>query len=162
MFISIQIRSRIQNLIRIQVIKNLKYKFHTFWGDKSLKIQKKKKQKKNYLKYYQRILIIFISFQFSNYESVHSVGFFNSWIRFRDQEAFLYADPCGSRSGSETLHEVELPQHLCQSYGQRWSRRKIFIYTICYNCFQLKKEVIIFSVVVFLNTLEKCVHLLEF
>ena len=33
---------------------------------------------------------------------------------------------------------------------------------ICYNCFQLKKEVIIFSLVVFLNTLEKCVHLLEF
>ena len=34
-------------------------------------------------------------------EPEHFLGFFTSWIRMRIQEAYFYADPCGS--GSETL-----------------------------------------------------------
>ena len=38
--------------------------------------------------------------QYSPNEPVYFLGFFTSWIRIRIQEAYLYADPCGS--GSET------------------------------------------------------------
>ena len=38
---------------------------------------------------------------YSPNEPEHFLGFFTSWIRIQIQEAYLYADPCGS--GSETL-----------------------------------------------------------
>ena len=40
---------------------------------------------------------------FSPNEPILFLGFFTSWIRIRIQEAFIYADPCGSGCGSETL-----------------------------------------------------------
>ena len=53
------------------------------------------------------------------HESVHNEGFFTFYphlhlsmrIRIRIQEAFLYADPCGAGSGSETL------EHQCFGCG---------------------------------------------
>ena len=39
-------------------------------------------------------------------EPVYFLGFFTSWIRIRVQEAYLYADPCGS--GSETLPWIRI------------------------------------------------------
>ena len=41
---------------------------------------------------------------YSPNEPVYFLGFFTTWIRIRIQEAYLYADPCGS--GSETLYET--------------------------------------------------------
>ena len=44
--------------------------------------------------------------QYSPNDPVYFLGFFTSWIwiRIRNKEAYLYADPCGS--GSETLATI--------------------------------------------------------
>ena len=42
------------------------------------------------------ILLFFLTVLFSPNEPVHFLCFFTSW--FRIQEAFLYADPCGSET----------------------------------------------------------------
>ena len=54
---------------------------------------------------------------FSPNEPILFLGFFTSWIRIRIQEAFIYADPCGSGCGSETL--VGRYLYLIQCCGAR-------------------------------------------
>ena len=54
--------------------------------------------------YYKRILTFMFPVLFSPTETVYFLGFYTSWIRIRIQEAYLYADPCGS--GSETLKHI--------------------------------------------------------
>ena len=40
---------------------------------------------------------------YSPNEPEHFLGFFTSWIRIWIQEAYLYADACGSRSETQIL-----------------------------------------------------------
>ena len=75
--------------------------------------------------YSKRTLTFMFPVLYSPYETVYFLGFFTSWIRIRIQQAYLYADPCGS--GSKIQQDIRVWRILKQLQRFFVCQLKIFL-----------------------------------